>query len=125
MSPLPGLPSTDRTLRNAAAGFVGSRTVLNPLLGCVSAIDGIVIKINKPCNVSNPSQYCNRKVYYALPVQAIVDHRCRFLYISMTCVGSTHDALAFSTTDLARRLAKCFLSRPFYLVGANAYVSED
>ena len=41
---------------------------------------------------------------YALPVQAVVASKLRFLYMSFRCSGSTHDAVAFDTSELAAKL---------------------
>eukprot|EP00171_Calliarthron_tuberculosum_P005627 IDg5627t1 len=123
--PLPGLSTTHTGRIDAATSFVTSRRVTNPLKGCTEAVDGILIKIDKPFDVPDPAQYYNRKGYHAIPVQAIVDHRYRFRYMSATCVGSTHGALTFVATALARQLEQGLILRPFYLVGDNAYVCED
>jgi hypothetical protein len=46
-------------LNKISAGF--SRHGQSPLSGCVSALDGIAIKIQKPCrgSVANTSTYCS------------------------------------------------------------------
>ena len=49
------------------------------LEGCVGAIDGIAIKIEKPKlrDCLNPKRYWNRKHFYAVVMQAICDEKCR------------------------------------------------
>ena len=119
--PLPGLPKTEEDCKNVAAAFSNSRVLSNPLKGCCGALDGIEIAIDKPRGVQNPAHYRNRKGYYALPVQAVCDSDSRFLNGSICCTGSTHDALAFSTSALSNALADVLLPRSFYLVGDEAY----
>ena len=45
---------------------------------CVGAIDGSHIEIIAPKD--NPRDYFNRKGYHSLILQAVVDHKCRYVY---------------------------------------------
>lgn len=123
--PLKGLPTIEIERRKTANSFATSRSPSNPIKGCCGAIDGIVIAIIKPSEVSDPAQYWNRKGYYALPVQAVVDSTYRFLYMSACCVGSTHDSLAFGVSKLAAELEAGALPMPYHIVGDDAYSCTD
>lgn len=120
--PMPGLPLDDvQQLQILVDGFSNSRTSPNPLYGCVEAVDGIAISIMKPPDNFVPRNYYCRKGMHAVPVQAVVDSRYRFLYISGRCSGSTHNAVAFDVSDLGRRLHKGDMSSNFWLAGDAAY----
>ena len=123
--PLPGILRREADRVRVAAEFSSSRVARNPLVWCCGALDGIAIPNDKPRGVTDPAQYWNRKGYYALPVQAVVDGKYRFLYMSAVCVGSTYDSLAFSRSSLASELANGLLPEPFYIVDDDAYNALD
>ncbi len=80
---MPGVPLGDESkLKKLADEFNASRSIANPLYGCVAALDGIAITICKPPDHYVPRNFFCRKGMYALPVQAVVDARYRFLYMS-------------------------------------------
>jgi len=54
---LPGLPSTLDDLKTSETAFKTSRSPPNPLSGCVGALDGIYVKIQKPPNELNPAAF--------------------------------------------------------------------
>ena len=54
-------------------------------------------------------------------VQAGVDGDARFRYVSISCAGATHDALAFNTCGLKRELDKGSLPDRYFIVGDAAY----
>ena len=66
------------------------------------ALDGIAIPTEKPREVQNQASFYKCNGYYALPVQAVVDARCRFVSFSSNCVGSTHDSIAHAMSSLGR-----------------------
>ncbi len=91
-------------LEMLTADFHSSRKPANLLRGCIGALDGIVIAIQKPPDEYVPRTFYCRKGIYALPVKAIVNARYRFVYMTSKCVGSTHDSVAFHVSALARKL---------------------
>jgi hypothetical protein len=93
---MPGIPTTDSAkLSCLADGFRRSRTPASPIHGCIGALDVIAISILKPPDQFVPRNFYCRKGMFALPVQAIVDFSYRFMYMSASCVWSTHDSLSF------------------------------
>ena len=74
------------------------------MTGCVGALDGCALKISRPrmSDVNDPNQFFNRKGFYAIVLQAICDHKRRFLFGSATESGSTHDSAAFKASGLAK-----------------------
>ena len=76
-------------------GFGYFLTVLWDFPQTVGAIDGSHIPILKP--VDCPSDYYNRKGFYSVIVQAVVDSRGLFIDVNIGWPGKVHDArvLAF------------------------------
>jgi DDE superfamily endonuclease len=102
---MPGIPTSNSArLSFLADGFTRSRTPVSPIYGCIGALDGIAISILKPPDQFVPRNFYCRKGMYALPVQAIVDSSYRFMYVSANCVGSTHDSLSFSCSQLGQMM---------------------
>jgi hypothetical protein len=94
--------------------------------GCVSAVDGIVIRTRMParnevCN-GNTLTYQNRKGYPAIVVLAFCDANKRFTYLSAKFPGSTHDATAFALTGLGQALQDGRLPAQFHIAGDEAFV---
>ena len=121
----PLLPKTDERLRRLANGMKLSRSRGNPLTGCIGALDGICIKIDRPRAELNPALFYCRKGYYAIPFQALVDHSYRFLCASANCVGSRHDSLAHSSSRLGIYLIRGLLGKAFWIAGDEAYICTD
>lgn len=118
---LKGFPTSSAGLRSIAKRFQTSRKSVNPLSGCVGAVDGICVKIKKPEPQENPAMFYCRKGFYAIPVQALVDSDYIFRFCSAICTGSTHDSLAFSVSGLKREIDKGILGTCYYIVGDEAY----
>ena len=58
---------------------------------CAGSIDGSLISISLP--LMNHTDYYNRKGFYSVIVQAVVDHNCLFRNICVGWPGSVHDAM--------------------------------
>ncbi|KAH1170850.1 hypothetical protein KIL84_006468 [Mauremys mutica] len=69
---------------------------------CGGAIDGTHIPILGPAHQA--IQYINRKGYFSMVLQALVDHRGRFTNINVGWPGKVHDARVFRNSGLFRRL---------------------
>jgi hypothetical protein len=70
--------------------------------------------------------YRNRRGFWGINVMARVDARCRFLFISQKCTGSTHDSLAWDCTSVSRAVRHDKrLRHDSYVVGDEAFVCED
>ena len=68
---------------------------------CGGAIDGSHIPIIGP-NVDRANYY-NRKGWYSIILQAVVDDRYRFTDIMEGCPGSVHDARVFANSKLFKK----------------------
>uniref|UniRef100_A0A452GLE3 Putative nuclease HARBI1 n=1 Tax=Gopherus agassizii TaxID=38772 RepID=A0A452GLE3_9SAUR len=69
---------------------------------CGGAIDGTHIPILAPEHQG--TQYINRKGYFSMVLQALVDHKGRFTNIHVGWPGRVHDARVFRNTTLFKRL---------------------
>ena len=69
---------------------------------CVGAIDGLHIPISAP--ELNHTDYYNRKGWYSMIVQAIVDHNYLFLDICVGWPGSVHDARVFVNSAIYKKI---------------------
>ena len=52
------------------------------MTGCVGALGGYALKINRPNldEVGDPNQFFNRKGFYAIALQAVCDRKRRLLF---------------------------------------------
>eukprot|EP00961_Rhodomonas_salina_P004301 58945-Rhodomonas_salina.1 len=90
-------------LEETARGFLARQR--KPIFhGVCGAVDCILIKVQCPTphKYSKPAQFYTRKQYYALNVQAVVDAKRRFLFLSMDCPGSVHASTAFTASALGQ-----------------------
>ena len=71
---------------------------------CVGAVDGSHIPICGPKD--NHTDYYNRKGYYSIILQGLVDHRYCFLDVYIGWPGSVHDARVFAHSSLYIKLTK-------------------
>ena len=68
--------------------------------------------------------FCGRKHKFGLNLQAICDHKKRFLYISVMYGASASDHIAFEVSELRQKLSlDGFLALALALYGDNAYVN--
>jgi DDE superfamily endonuclease len=107
---MPRIPSAHGELQRIAQDFVISRQPLNPVQGFVGAVDSICIEKQKTEDECCPRDFYYRKGMYAIPAQAVVDAKYRFLYLSAKCAGSTPDAIAWESSILGMRLRR----EPFF-----------
>ncbi|XP_050811088.1 uncharacterized protein LOC127051996 [Gopherus flavomarginatus] len=77
---------------------------------CGGAIDGTHIPILAPPHLA--SEYINRKGYFSMVLQALVDHPGRFIDINTDWPGKVHDARIFRNSGLFRKMqARTFFPR--------------
>ena len=97
---------------------------------CVGAIDGSHIPVRAP--LLNHTDYYNRKGWYSILVQAVVDHRYLFRNVNVGWPGSVHDARVFVNSAVyAEATSKQILQGdtrqilgqdvPVFLIGDSAY----
>jgi len=76
------------------------------LHGCIGAIDGIAIRLQKPKGVPDAERYFSRKGHCALNVQATCDAMCRFTWCCPNFCGHMHDSTACECTQLHHSLER-------------------
>jgi hypothetical protein len=84
----------------------------------IGAIDGTHIPIKSPGG-NEAELYRNRKGYFSINVQAIVDSTCKFTDIVVRWPGATHDATIFNNSLICQR----FEQNEFdgFLLGDSGY----
>ena len=97
---------------------------------CAGSIDGSHISVTPPA--MNHTDYYNRKGFYSILVQAVVDHEYLFRNICVGWSGSVHDARVFANSLLYHKVINKQLLQgnnlqigshdiPTLLVGDSAY----
>ena len=71
---------------------------------CAGAIDGSHIPISAPA--SSHTDYYNRKGYYSMVIQAVIDHQYIFRDICVGWAGSVHDARIFVNSLIYKRISE-------------------
>nr|XP_025046154.1 protein ALP1-like [Pelodiscus sinensis] len=71
-------------------------------LNCAGAIVGTPIPIHVPEH--RTAQYINRKSYFSMALQVLVDHHEQFTNIFVWWLGRVHDAYIFWNSSLYRKL---------------------
>ena len=118
-------PSGDE-LNDIVEGFENSWGVPQ----CVGAIDGSHIPILGP--KEQHTDYYNRKGWYSIILQGVVDHRYRFIDINVGWPGSVHDARVLANSSLYHKAVTGTLlpastrriageDVPLFLLGDSAY----
>ena len=91
----------------------------------IGAIDGCHIRIN--CPKCNKAAYYNRKKYYSILLQGIVDADKKFIDIHCGEPGSMHDARMFRRSNVFKKInsnVNLIVSRGI-LLGDSAYPDSD
>ena len=119
--------------RDIAQGFLDrSGAGFDKVIG---AIYGLLICILKPCldfccelNCGSASFRCHRKDKYGLNLQAICDHRLKFIWIDMQWPGATSNYMAWVISGLCYLLENNPVTKliidGYTFVGDNAYVKR-
>ncbi len=87
-------PSTELEINEITNGFRRIGRIPN----VIGAIDGSHIPIKAPHLF--PVDYFNRKGFYSIVLQALVDHKKKFLDICVGWPGSTHDSRVLTNSNL-------------------------
>jgi hypothetical protein len=119
-------PDTPEKLDKAVAAFA-KRSTDNIIRGCVGALDGFLAQINCPSMEASEN---NQAAYYSghyschgLNVQAVCDHRSRFIFFATVAPGKSADQTAFERTSLYQLVAN--LPPGYYLAADAAYTLTE
>ena len=88
----------------------------------VGAIDGTHVKIRAPNE--HPQDYFNRKKYYSIVIQVVVDSNKKFIDVCCGEPGSLHDSRILRRSNLYRKCEENFSSHfppNTFLLGDSAY----
>ena len=87
--------------------------------GVIGAVDGTHIKLLQQPSVGHSELYRNRKDYFSLNVQIMVDHDLLIRDIVTRWYGSTHDSRIFNTSKLYDKLER--LPMGTWALGDSSY----
>jgi hypothetical protein len=100
------------------------RGVIN---GCIGALDGQVVKIQKPQKqdgVDNAASFYSFKGYFGIHVQVIMDKQKKILFRSIKLRGAEHESTTFKSTTFYKWLLinwRQMASQGLHLIGDSAY----
>jgi len=103
----------------------------NAFHGAVAAGDGILFKITAPKESETrrirPGLYFSRKGFYAFPMIAFCDARCRFVSTNMLMPGSANDSGHYSCTQFSANIRDGRLDPKYFVLldGAFAYSDQE
>lgn len=114
-------PKTEAECRRESLRFISKRR--SPITGIIAALDGVAVAIEKPStrDVSDPKKYRNRKNFFAILVQAAVTADYKFVFVSATHAGGTHDSTAFQASSLQTLVVSRDLPQWAVIVADDAY----
>ena len=110
-------PSTHAFIQEVSYGFYQMHAFPN-VIGC---IDCTHVKVTVPEKfIINKERFRNRKNEITINVQAICDHRMRFIDLVIRWPGSTHDSRIFRESLICMRLDR-YEFRNYWLLGDSGY----
>jgi hypothetical protein len=114
-------PKTNQQLMKASDAF-NNISSNNAIIGCVGCIDGYLLRVKVP----SVSQVGNVKSYfsghyqtYGINIQAVCDHRCRFLEVAVCAPGGSNDVRAYKKCSLWNSIQNLPIGK--FVIGDNAY----
>ena len=121
------LPQTSEELQQLANGFSSISSSDGLFDGCVGAIDGWLCSTIQPPDVINKRDYFSGHYQcFGLNIQAVCDHKLRFIYFGVAAPGKTGDSRALNKcVHLCQWMEKKLKGSQFFFVGDNAYVLSD
>lgn len=113
------IPTNEEDLRALADGFKYSRRFVNPLHGCVEAIDGIEITIQWSPNCNFPKEFFYEEEISTLQVILDWDSEYRTMCFYAKCTGPTHDSVAYNGSYTGELLGGICCSEMFRWPGTK------
>jgi hypothetical protein len=96
--------------------------------GCVGALDGMVVRINKPSlkdTVTHPPVQPSRIEKSTTPSTSKLSRIRKFIWWSMHTAGFTHKSLAWNSTKICDILREFGLPAGLWIAGDDAYPSSE
>lgn len=122
------LPTTTDKLEDLARGFNSLSNADGLFNGCVGALDGYLCFTIQPIDrdiFNKRDYYSGHYQTFGLNIQAICDHKLRFIYFAVAAPGQTNDARAILKCVKLCRWVYNLQNTPYFLIGDNAYVLSD
>ncbi|XP_055390197.1 putative nuclease HARBI1 [Condylostylus longicornis] len=115
-------PRSEAAQRQIIEGFENSRC--RPLPNTIGCIDGMHIRISKP--IKDPISFYNRKGFYSVLVQGVVDSQMKFIDAFVGYPGSCHDAAMWNASPLKEAITNGSIVVPLdnHLIGDGAYALQ-
>eukprot|EP00918_Siedleckia_nematoides_P006260 GHVU01013600.1.p1 GENE.GHVU01013600.1~~GHVU01013600.1.p1 ORF type:complete len:446 (+),score=19.66 GHVU01013600.1:210-1547(+) len=118
-------PYTREEINDAAAAWanLSSHRVV---LGCVGAMDGVLVRIRAPSRRETGhvrSYFSGHYHCYGVLVLAVCDHMCRFTHLAVASPGGGSDINAFRNGHIRRLTDRLPMGR--FVVADNAYICTD
>ena len=116
-----------KEMKKVAKGFEENGKHLGVITGLIGCLDGWLVRIRQPHEgdgIFDSAGFFNRKGFFAINVQVIVDRDKRVLWRSIKCRGAEHDSSAFKGTDFYKTcmaIADLLKSEGLYFFGDSAY----
>ena len=85
---------------------------------CVGAIDGCHVRIKTPPGPDG-QDYCNRRLFPSIQLQAVCDGRGRFLNTFVGYPGSVHDTRVLKNSGMFK--AALYPPQGYFIVGDGGY----
>ena len=95
--------------------------------GQVGAVDGVHFPIRNPGSAVKDSMryFVQRKDKFAMLCIAVCDAKLRFTFYDMRQIPQTHDALAWTCSDLGGKEKAGYLPHPYFFNGDAAFCSTE
>lgn len=121
------LPQTLDEFKVLAHGFSSISGSDGLFDGCIGAIDGWLCQTVQPRDVQNKRDFFSGHYQcFGLNIQAICNHKLRFIYFAVAAPGKTGDARAMNKcVNLCKWVENKLKGSCYFLVGDNAYVLCD
>ena len=115
-------PEKTSELEMATEGFQTMRCLKREVFGCVAALDGLAIRINRPSQqeANNIKTYYSRNGFFSVNLLATCELRLLFTFSSMETPGSTHNSSAFLFPKFRMDWVERQGDEPFYMAADEA-----
>jgi hypothetical protein len=119
------LPQNEAESQLVAEGFQ-SISFNGAIANCIGVVDGYLLRIYTPTKADAgnvKSYFSGHDQCHGINLQAVCDHHCRFIFVSVAAPGSVNDRDAIQESGLLIQLQK--LPKIFVIIGDAAYPASE
>jgi DDE superfamily endonuclease len=119
------LPKNEVECQVAAEGFQ-SISCKGAIANCIGVVDGYLLRIYTPTKTDAgnvKSYFSGHYQCHGINLQAVCDHHCRFIFVSVAAPGSVNDRDAIQENGLQSALDK--LPKIYVVIGDAAYQASE